>query len=162
MGNTLCCQPPHNQQTKMLSPEQLLKKHAALPCMNDQKWTQSEKTNVAVEFGQVGQVWMRIPETELEKTFAVEMIIAMLERGHQLKANTEIQLPREYVRFLITEAKYIFIKQEQSLIEVEAPVCITGDFHGQFYDLLRLMKLVGGAPPAKKFLVMGDFVDRGK
>ena len=105
---------------------------------------------------------MRIPETELEKTFAVEMIIAMLERGHQLKANTEIQLPREYVRFLITEAKYIFIKQEQSLIEVEAPVCITGDFHGQFYDLLRLMKLVGGAPPAKKFLVMGDFVDRGK
>lgn len=45
---------------------------------------------------------------------------------------------------------------------MEAPVCITGDFHGQFYDLLRLMKLVGGAPPAKRFLVMGDFVDRGK
>jgi serine/threonine-protein phosphatase PP1 catalytic subunit len=41
-------------------------------------------------------------------------------------------------------------------------VCITGDFHGQFYDLLRLMDMVGGAPPKKKFIVMGDFVDRGK
>lgn len=64
---------------------------------------------MAVEFGQEGQVWMRIPETELERTFAVEMIIAKLEKGNHLKANTEIPLPREYVRFLITEAKHIFI-----------------------------------------------------
>ena len=71
-------------------------------------------------------------------------------------------LRREFVRFLITEAKFIFHKSEKSLLEVEAPVCITGDFHGQFYDLLRLMQMVGGAPPKKKFIVMGDFVDRGK
>ena len=90
------------------------------------------------------------------------MIIELLEKANGYKINTEVPLRREFVRFLITEAKLIFIKKESSLLEVEAPVCITGDFHGQFYDLLRLMQMVGGAPPNKKFIVMGDFVDRGK
>ena len=98
--------------------------------MADPKWTKLEKMNVALEFGQEAQTWIRVPESELEKTFAVEMIIAKLERANQLKVNTEIKLAKEHVRFLISEAKYIFMQQEQSLIEVQAPVCITGDFHG--------------------------------
>lgn len=38
---------------------------------------------------------------------------------------------------------------------------ITGDFHGQFYDLLGILDKVGGPPPKNKWLIMGDYVDRG-
>jgi serine/threonine-protein phosphatase PP1 catalytic subunit len=53
-------------------------------------------------------------------------------------------------------------KQEPSLLELESPLKITGDFHGQFYDMLRLFEICGGAPPSNKYLLVGDFVDRGK
>lgn len=54
------------------------------------------------------------------------------------------------------------IKKEPTLLELQSPIKVTGDFHGQFYDLLRLFEISGGGPPHNKFLLIGDFVDRGK
>jgi diadenosine tetraphosphatase ApaH/serine/threonine PP2A family protein phosphatase len=49
---------------------------------------------------------------------------------------------------------------ESNVIEINAPVTVCGDVHGQFYDVMELFR-IGRDPPETSYIFMGDFVDRG-
>jgi serine/threonine-protein phosphatase PP1 catalytic subunit len=73
---------------------------------------------------------------------------------------TEVNLPEDQIVKIVRAARGIFLNQPV-LIEVNAPINICGDTHGQYSDLLRLFD-VGGFPPDSNYLFLGDYVDRAK
>ena len=69
-------------------------------------------------------------------------------------------IPENQIRQLCLVVREVFLQQPM-LLELEAPVHIAGDIHGQFQDLLRHFDK-SGYPPDANYLFLGDYVDRGK
>ncbi|CAI8601860.1 unnamed protein product [Vicia faba] len=72
----------------------------------------------------------------------------------------QVQLSEGEIKQLCMVSRDIFLKQP-NLLELEAPIKICGDIHGQYPDLLSLFEH-GGFPPRSNYLFLGDYVDRGK
>ena len=92
--------------------------------------------------------------------FDVDKIIDTLLKARTILKGKYIKLREEDLTNLCKISSGIFLNQP-SLLELEAPVNICGDVHGQYYDLLRLFAR-GGFPPESNYLFLGDYVDRGK
>lgn len=71
-----------------------------------------------------------------------------------------VQVSEGQLKALCTATREVFLSQS-ALLELEAPLKICGDIHGQYHDLLRLFEY-GGFPPESNYLFLGDYVDRGK
>ncbi len=54
----------------------------------------------------------------------------------------------------------INIEKEPNVLTIEDPITVVGDIHGQFYDLIKILD-VGGDPESKKYIFLGDYIDRG-
>ena len=90
----------------------------------------------------------------------VENILDRLLAVKGNKPGKTVDLKEEEIKFLIDKSLSL-IKEEKMLIELEAPLRVCGDIHGQYYDLLRIFEHCG-YPGEYNFLFLGDYVDRGK
>merc|ERR1719384_152152 len=87
---------------------------------------------------------------------AVDEIITSLLQVRSARPGKEVMLPERQITLLCHAVRDIFISQP-ILLELEAPIKIVGDIHGQYYDLLRLFES-GGFPPEANYLFLGDYV----
>lgn len=93
----------------------------------------------------------------------METIIHITQRLLGLRGSppgTMARLSEREIKLLCVRARPILTNQPM-LLELEAPIKICGDVHGQYSDLLRLFEY-GGFPPVSNYLFCGDYVDRGK
>ena len=90
----------------------------------------------------------------------VDSLIEKLLSVRGNKPGKQVDLKEEEIKFLIDKSLPI-IKEQKMLVELEAPLHVCGDIHGQYYDLLRIFEHCG-YPGEYNYLFLGDYVDRGK
>jgi len=72
-----------------------------------------------------------------------------------------LPIPIKYMFWLIRQAKTV-IEQDNMLLNVQAPVHICGDIHGQYSDLLQIFNKLGYPSSKNRYMFLGDYVDRGQ
>ncbi|PKS08213.1 hypothetical protein jhhlp_005155 [Lomentospora prolificans] len=89
-----------------------------------------------------------------------DFIKRLLDAGYTGKVTKSVCLKNAEIVAICQRAREVFLSQP-ALLELDAPVKIVGDVHGQYTDLIRLFEMCG-FPPSSNYLFLGDYVDRGK
>ncbi|CAK5274293.1 unnamed protein product, partial [Mycena citricolor] len=71
----------------------------------------------------------------------------------------EGRLTEDHALYILEHATTL-LRKEPNMVEVQGPVTICGDIHGQYYDLMKLFD-VGGPLTDNSYIFLGDYVDRG-
>jgi len=97
-----------------------------------------------------------MPSSEVSQ--AVDFCLEQLLAAQTQPPGTFVSLHEDKIILLVQYCVELFLSQP-CLLELEAPINIVGDIHGQFSDLLRLFEM-GGFPDTANYLFLGDYVDR--
>jgi serine/threonine-protein phosphatase PP1 catalytic subunit len=89
-----------------------------------------------------------------------DCIARLIDAAYAGKVTKGVCLKNAEITAICTAAREVFLSQP-ALLELDAPVKIVGDIHGQYPDLIRLFEM-SGSPPSSNYLFLGDYVDRGK
>ncbi len=97
---------------------------------------------------------------ELKDADVDDYIKRLLDAGYAGKSTKGVCLRNAEINSICSRVRELFLDQPP-LLELDAPVKIVGDIHGQYSDLIRMFEMCG-FPPTSNFLFLGDYVDRGK
>lgn len=89
-----------------------------------------------------------------------DYIKRLLDAAYAGKVTKGVCLKNAEIVAICQRVREVFLSQP-ALLELDAPVKIVGDVHGQYTDLIRMFEMCG-FPPSANFLFLGDYVDRGK
>ena len=100
-----------------------------------------------------------ISKENLNKNNPIDIILEKLLNIDKTKPGCLVNLKEEEIKYAIDNSIEI-IKGENILVELEAPLRICGDIHGQYMDLLHIFESYG-YPYQYNYLFLGNYVDYG-
>jgi serine/threonine-protein phosphatase PP1 catalytic subunit len=104
---------------------------------------------------------LKKPRTEGETAFDIDEVLDKLVGVRKRHPSGQtVHSPHDTVLSLCSRVRQIFMSQDM-LLDLEVPLKLCGDIHGQYHDLLRIFDHAG-FPPKANYLFLGDYVDRGK
>jgi serine/threonine-protein phosphatase PP1 catalytic subunit len=89
-----------------------------------------------------------------------DFIKRLLDAAYAGKVTKSVCLKNAEIAAICHRTREVLLSQP-ALLELDAPVKIVGDVHGQYTDLIRMFEMCG-FPPKANYLFLGDYVDRGK
>ncbi|CDW52069.1 Metallophos domain containing protein [Trichuris trichiura] len=90
----------------------------------------------------------------------LSLIRTIVGRLIKVKRKEESPLSNIFILQVLDDVDATLL-DEPTLLDVEPPVIICGDIHGDYMTLIRIFSSQGW-PPVRKYLFLGDYIDRGE